>query len=434
MSQAQNPEGAYRALEGEYDLDLEVIGDIHATDIENYKEHLTDKYESGELDGILVTGDLTTNPALAGGKDGIEDLSEYKQLLDENVGYLDEIGDELDVDLYSVHGNHEPVKGAHPGAEEVIEGFEDAISQQEEEFSNFEGNYYEFLIENSENINDTSHGIAEIGDYTVVGGGSHLEPEVDPGALENAYETREIEVETENGAKVSDLVKGPVTGLATLGVAPFGKSVGGPKTVTEEYLPEEKREEFSDYFEKYDELEQLIEEAGDNIIALDHGVPYGSGLDTVRGGANKGSVVWRDLLEEHGEKITGFVGGHFHGGGEAELADVPIYNVGEGQYRQFGVNNGEIEHSAYDWEDIGGEAPPENEQPDNPQTPEQPQQAPGPQNISPEQRALIEQVEQELQEGEITRSEAQDRLRELMAQEGAQMPQTPGAGQAQAGT
>jgi len=239
MSQAQNPRDPYRTLEGDYDLDLEVIGDIHATDIENHKEYLTDKYDSGELDGILVTGDLTTNPALGQpGRDGVEDLNDYKELLDENISVLDEIGDELDVDLYSVYGNHDPVKGAHPGNEEVIDAFEQGLEDHDEEFSDFDGNYYEFLVDNAENLQDVSHGLVEIGDYTIVGGGSHFEPEVDPRALEGAYETREVEVDS--GPKASDLVKGPLTGLATLVTAPFGKTVGKTETVTEEYLPEEK--------------------------------------------------------------------------------------------------------------------------------------------------------------------------------------------------
>jgi len=439
MSQAQNPGDPYRSLEGDRELDLEVIGDIHATDIENYKEHLTEKYSSGDLDGILVTGDLTTNPALGQpDRDGIEDLADYKQLLDKNVGVLDEIGDELDVDLYSVYGNHDPVKGAHTGKEDLIGGFEDQLGEHDEDFSDFDGNYYEFLVDKTNNVEDVSHNTVEIGDYTILGGGSHFEPEVDPQALEEAYETREVEVE--RGPKASDLVKAPLTGLATLGAAPFGKNVSGTKKVTEEYLPEEKKEEFSDYFEKYEELENLIEDAGDNIIALDHGVPYGSGLDTVQGGANKGSVVWRDLLEEYGDKIDGFVGGHFHGGGEAEMAETPIYNVGEGQYRELGVTNGEIDHFSYDWEDIGGEAPPE------PETPQQPQgrgmEALGRQAQQvPDEQIPEDLVEDIMEEENLDREDALQKAKMIGLARSMQRTQQPqqapdvgnGARQAQAG-
>lgn len=438
MSQAQNPGGAYKALEGDHDLDLEVIGDIHGTDIENYKEHLTDKYDPGELDGILVTGDLATNPDISPGRDGITDLSEYRQLLDDNIQVLDSIGDELDVDLYTVYGNHDPVKGAHPGKEDDIDAFEQALNEYDPNFADFDGNYYEFLVDKADNVQDVSHGLVEIGDYTIVGGGPHLEPEVDPEALEEAYETREVEIEQE--AKASDLVTGPIAGLATLGAAPFGKEVGGPKTVTEEYIPEEKKEEFSDYFEKYEELEQLIEKAGDNIIALDHGMPYGTGLDTVRGGASKGSLVWRDLLEEHGDKITGFVGGHFHEGGEAELADVPVYNVGEGQYREFGVAGGEIEHVSYDWEDIGGEPPPE---PQNAAQNVDPEALDQYADRIPDEQVPEDVVEEVMSRENLSREEALQRIKRkgiLQAMQQNQQPAMPNtvgpngsAGQSQAG-
>jgi len=101
----------------------------------------------------------------------------------------------------------------------------------------------------------------------------------------------------DSGPKASDLVKGPLTGLATLVTAPFGKTVGKTRNSYGGVSARRKREEFSDYFlKKYEELESLIEEAGDNIIALDHGVPYGSGMDDVGRGEEtnyQGSLVER---------------------------------------------------------------------------------------------------------------------------------------------
>lgn len=331
-------------LEGDYDTQLEVIGDIHDTDIETYKEFLTDKYGEEGPDAIAFTGDIADNYGIRTGAPDF-DPEVYEEQAKENYGFLNAIGEEFDLDIHKIKGNHEVENGVHPGNEATVEAMEEYAEENEEGFNEFEGSYDDFLTEQFDRINDISYDSVELeGGITLVGGGSHYDPEAgaDPEAgLEGFLE--EYDEDDWEEEEWDDLVSGSWFGLGDVINDAYRKY----KDLTderEEFLPKDvKTEEHKDYEEKYDKIDQLLSEAGEDTVVLTHGAPYGEDEDSIDhygDKGNQGSIVWKEMLQKH--DIESFFCGHHHGGGEEQLYDTQVINVGKGQGVEAGIKQGEV--------------------------------------------------------------------------------------------
>jgi len=334
-------------LEGEYDTQLEVIGDVHDTDIEGYKNYLTSKYGEEGPDAIAFTGDAADNHGIRANGPEL-DPQEFTGEAKSTYGILDEIGEEFDVPVYKVRGNHEAVKGAHPGNEAVVEEIEEYAEENEEGFEDYEGNYDDFLVEQFDRLEDISYDSVELeGGMTLVGGGAHYDPEegVDPekgleGFLEE-YDEDDWEEE-----EWDDLIGGSWFGLGDIINAAYDSYRSFRGHEKEEYLPDEvKTEAHKEYEDKYEKLDELLSEAGENTVVLTHGAPYGEDGDSIdymgeeRG--NQGSVLWKEMLQKH--DVDTYFFGHQHGGGEDEMYGTNLVNVGKGQYFEAGLVDGEVE-------------------------------------------------------------------------------------------
>jgi Icc-related predicted phosphoesterase len=354
-----------KGLDGEYEEEIEVVGDIHNTDVGSYVEALDSKYDEGP-DAVLAVGDL----ASAEGHDGVESADQYGGMVDENLTQLNEIG----VDVYFVPGNHDAVEGANPG-----QGMVDELG----------ADYLDQIAEDLENVHNLEYDSAEIGDLTVVGGSHHLRPEIpeqfrgEPDLEDFGYDLEDIANELEGGQSHdygfwSDI---PVIGSIVEYVGDFlgyGQEEVSPEDLEIDDIPEDILEEQGNYEElqeylemkqefeevkasKKEKLDELLDEAGENVIVLDHGMPFGGDADSDidymgEEAGHQGSLVWNELLQEH--DVDSFYGGHFHGkGGEKdEIHGTEVYNIGPGQYLEAGYEAEGVEDTFhYDQTMLGGE-------------------------------------------------------------------------------
>ena len=368
MSEAQTqdefPE-IQRGLEGEYEEEIEVVGDIHTTDVESYVEAVDQKYDEAP-DAVLAVGDLGS----AEGHDGIETSEDYGELVEENLSHLNQIG----ADVYFVPGNHDAVEGANPGQKMVEELGED---------------YLDEITEDLENVHNLEYDSAEIGDLTVVGGSHHFRPEI-PEELRGeteledfGYDLEQIADELEEDHKPDYGFWGeiPVIGnvIEYLGdIFDYGKEQVSPEDLEIEDIPDDILEEHGDYeklqeylelkdeFEqvksdKKERLEQLLDDAGENVVVLDHGMPYCGEVDSDidymgEEAGHQGSLVWDELLQEY--DIDSFFGGHFHGkGGQTDqVHGTEVHNIGPGQYLEAGYGEEGLDETfMYDQTMLGGE-------------------------------------------------------------------------------
>ena len=379
-------ESVSKGLDGEYDSNIEVVGDVHDTDLESYRKSIESKYDKSELDGIAVVGDLTSVP----GKDGIETIEEYTELYEENLSEFEDLAESLDTEIFVVDGNNDPAEDALPG-DRAREAAKKYASENIDGFSG-EDEYKDFVFDKLDRVQNISYDSVDIGDVTLVGGTHHTQPEVpedyrgDVDLEDFDYDLEEIssELEDRNEPDYGFIGKIPVLGgiVETVGnffgygdinVDPEDVDLEelqglpddlledlGNKEDLEQYL-EERKTARDQYNEKKERLEEVMEGAGENVIVLDHGMPFGEGedfdLDYIseeRG--HQGSMAWADILEEY--EVDSFFGGHFHGKGgmNGDIHGTDVYNVAEGQYMEIGINDGGLDQSYfYDQKEWGGQ-------------------------------------------------------------------------------
>lgn len=374
-----------KGLDGEYDSNIEIIGDIHDTDIQSYRKAMESKYDKGELDGIGVVGDVTSVP----GKDGVQNIEDYIELYENNLSELESLAESLDTEVYVVDGNNDPAEGALPG-DQLIEPANEYAAENKEGFTE-DDDYKEFAFDQLDRVQNISYDSVEIGDVTLVGGTHHTQPEImeeyrgEVDLEDFDYDLDEIasELEDRHEPDYGFWGKIPVLGgvVQTLGTfLGYGDIEVDPEDVDLEELqelPDDLLEELGDkenldqYLmerdkareeceEKKQKLEDLLDDAGENVIVLDHGMPYGEGEDFEldymgedRG--HQGSLAWGDLLEEY--EVDTFFGGHFHGKGgmEGEIYGTDVHNVAKGQYMELGIKDGSMDEGYfYDQREWGG--------------------------------------------------------------------------------
>lgn len=352
QSLVKQAENLAEPLEGDYDTQLEVIGDIHETDIGEYKSLLSEKYGEDGPDAIAFTGDAVSNEDIRRSPQELNPEG-YTEDLEETYEILDEIGDEFDLDVYKVRGNHEAVKGAHsgkgcPGNEQSVEKIESYAKENIEGFEDFDGNYDDFAVSQFDNLEDISYDSVELeGGLTLVGGGSHFSPEEGAdsekgleGFLEE-YDDDDWEEEEWNNLVgswfgIGDIINGAHNW--------YRSTVKGEKK--EQYIPDDiKKEEHKEYEEKFNKLDSLLSEAEGDTAVLTHGAPYGEDEESIdfmgEEKGNQGSVIWKELLQKH--DVDSYFFGHQHGGGEDEMYDTRLINIGEGEYFEAGLVGGEID-------------------------------------------------------------------------------------------
>ena len=367
MSEAENPgSGDIAEDPGDaYDANIEVIGDIHYpnTDLEGYKEHLTDKYDEGELDGILLTGDIAQNDAIRAGFDG--DVEEYAEEFYDNlaqaVSILDGIGDELGVEIYTANGgNHAPIRGAQPGNEPVVETYEEVVQELDDDYDG-EENLFDHLLEETDNVNNISGEVVEVGGTSILGGTHHFEgfkpeaPDDDFGYdFEDVADHLEDEFEPDYGIWGDLPVIGSVveTVGSWLGMdeKEFDAEELDYEDIPDELLEEGREEELEAFLEARGEYDQdveqnkdLLEEAGEEAIVLTHGPVNGEEADSEidltegrNGEKHIGSYRWKDAFQEYSDEmdITA-VNGHLHSfNHEEELYGAEHFTVGMGEYME----------------------------------------------------------------------------------------------------
>jgi len=328
------------------------IGDIHG-EAEEVVDDILDNYDSGDLDGVVFVGDATNMPSKykqeAGTSDIASDLTS-KMILEDQYGQLDRLGDELDLSIYSLPGNHE-------------ERLDDT---------------YQEVVNSYEHVEDASYDSIDIRDHKVVGFGSHESREKPVGGFDSGETQVDEEVESyeesedDTKATPSDLITGPPSAMGSMigSMLGFGGSSNSSNESAEpseenEGAYEENDTETSEenpkkqiYGEKYERVDQLLTEAGDDSVLLHHSVPDGAELEgTEMGYVNdrvgyQGSVIGTEMLEKH--NLSAYLGGHHHGQEREEVLGTEVLNPGAGNYYELTLEDdgvGDTEHYGTDiWE------------------------------------------------------------------------------------
>ncbi len=370
----------------EFDSTLQ-LGDTELNGVP-YDE-IIDNYGSDDVDQIVFHGDASKKE----GKDvGTVSPDVYFNQLKETYQDLDKLGEELDADVLVLPGNHSPIEGSH-GYEEGkdkqhVEYVEKMLEEEYEEFSEYEGNAYEFFIDLHENLTDLTETEYQTEEgNTIIGMSDHFSPEIDTQNYELlkvgedieklGYDREEVadklyELQDKDGAdnskgKIKSFFDKPKVKwwIQPVGSGPVdaakeeNKEVGDidPENITRETienLPEDVKEEImtsehQQYLQMVDEHMELsdeeqkafreevarlggrIENADGKVHVVHHSTPYHSDRNQY------GSVVLADAIEKHGDKIEVVSGGHTHGGkGEYKLGGVHVLNAAE-TYSEIGL-------------------------------------------------------------------------------------------------
>jgi hypothetical protein len=403
------------------------IGDIHG-EAEEVVDDILDNYDSGDLDGVVFVGDATNMPGKyieeADAPDSVSGLTS-EAILEEQYSHLDRLGDELDLTIHALPGDHE----------ERID------------------NAYQEVISSYENVEDASYDSIDIGDHTVVGFGSHENREKPVGGFEsdeakaNADSDEVYEESSEESPKAtpSDLVTGPPSAMGSMigAMLGFGSSSNSTSTdqseETEETYDDEDSETTEEnpkkqiYEEKYDRVNQLLTDAGDDAVLLHHSVPDAAEIEGSEMGyvndevGYQGSVIGTEMVEKH--DLSAYLGGHHHGQNREGIFDTEVLNPGAGNYYEVTLENdgvADTEHFETDiWEpDYSAQAERVKEQVDNKL--EHIIEEVTPQIIDD----LPQEVRDEIEGGEMNPREIFEEIqRHLQAQTPQQPQQAPGTGQ-----
>lgn len=372
-------------------------------DFAHYSDNHGAELEDTDADTALLGGDYCDTRET-------KDPYELAEMVDDTFSTASENYE----DVKAIPGNHELELG--PSVDELY----DDLTDEEGEFEDDSDSLYEHLTGNEgedpedadtlfdlvvnqyDNVEDVSYSSFEIDGHTVVAGGSHHDPEIPKKVydlLEDDPEMDELGYDDEKLEEVADMMEGeedygfwgnlPYVGDFFKKVGEFlgfyGTEDIDPEELGLEDIPEEERteahqeyldqieeieEEYGDQIEAMEEkketLQNLIDEAENPVIAFDHGIPMtddaGKELDYVeKVGAYKGSVVWKELLQEN--EVEAFLGGHFHGQMDEEAYDIRLLNPGTG-YQEVALEDG-LEVEQYELEAGGLEegGAPEQERP-----------------------------------------------------------------------
>lgn len=348
------------------DTNILQLGDTELQGVPS--EDILEQYEAGDLDAIVYHGD--------GSKKGVG-AENYINQLQDTYDELDNLGGELDTEVYVLPGNHEPRRGIHTGGDEEVKEFEQQLEEEYEDF--VEGDdAYEFLVGSKDNLVNLEHNSADVGDYTLVGGSDHFGPELgnaligadfteDPELEQIGYGEDELEevaahledeTETDYGF-IGDL---PLIGKAVKYIGDFlgyGSEDIDPDEIGLEDIPDElKTDEHEAYEQAVEQVEgelesevnkvgEMIEEADGEVLFFDHGMPYSDEAevhpDEIEG-TPKGSMMVKEVLQGYGEDIVMMGGGHFHTADTYDMYGTDIVNSAEA-YTEIGLSDGGLEYT-----------------------------------------------------------------------------------------
>lgn len=360
MSSAETEEEVEAPGIADYDTGVLQLGDTELDGVP--EEEIVEGYEDAGIDAVVYHGDASKKQS----QEGWADEGEYIEQLQDTYESLNSIGESLGVDVLTLPGNHEPIAGNHYDDEEYMEEVESMLGEEYEGFEEFEGNAYEFFLESDEiendNITDFSGSVYETeGGVSLVGLGTHMEPELDEEAFqllqsdlgleELGYGEEDLEAVAEELSEEPGFEYGWIGDLPYIGdwIQKIGDKIAGwldygavdvePEDVNledfeelgEEFMTEEhmqyledmeelkESEEYGEFEEKIGKIEELIGSAEGEVAIFNHGVPYGEE-------APHGSMALREITERHGDSIRMIGGGHDHNPGVYEMNDVPIVN------------------------------------------------------------------------------------------------------------
>jgi len=337
---------------GEYDTSIVQLSD---TELEGVPyEEITERYGEGDVDAFVYVGDASKKQ---GG--GVTHPEEYLEQFEETYENLSKIKEELDTEVLVEPGNHAPIAGAHTpwnGEEDIdskyVENVETLLEENYEEFSDFDGNAFEFLAEEYD-LTNIEYDSIEIGDLTVIGGTYHdgeMEKVIEKEWLEETPDPEELGYDTEelsDGIEIDLRYDGIFSNVPILGDV-LDYFLGGtrnpePEEVTLEDIPEdygktEAHNYLEDAIELKDYFEEEIEKAEKDVYLTHHGAPTSTA-------GQYGSTVVDNIIDNYSEEIAIVGGGHTGSAGIDEYQETPVFNTNDGAVAEIGYQEGEVAHS-----------------------------------------------------------------------------------------
>ncbi len=369
-----------KAQEGSAGSDLENFRDMDGTlqlgdtELDGVPyDDIVEQYDSEDVDQIVYHGDASkkVEKGAIGGDAEIDDDT-YIEQLEETYENLDELGDYFDADVLTLPGNHAPVKGTHYNDEDKIERIEEKLEEEYGDFSDYEGNAFEFFIDSHDNLVNFVNSTYETEDgNTIIGldthmGNDHNEFELEGDVydlLKSDPDTDDLGYEEDDLKEVAEVMEGenePDYGL--LGEIPLlgglAKKIGGmlgygevdvePEEIDLEDIPDElKTEEHKEHEEKIegledseevekfmgrvDEIGEMIGEAEGDVMLVHHSTPYSEKDE-------HGSTVVTEVMRKYGEELDVVTGGHNHGNEIFELGGTDVVNASQ-TYTEIGMGD-----------------------------------------------------------------------------------------------
>jgi len=343
---------------GDFDTNILQISDTEDQGLDY--EELIGRYDEGDIDLIQFAGD---------GSKKVMAPNEYLEQLEDTYEVLDDLSQDLAAEVTVLPGNHAPIAGAHaPGGEvkdkEYVEEVESLLEDKYDEFTEFDGNAYEFLVDTKyDNITNLEFDSIELEGLTVLGGTHHIEEETsrkflnsEPGIGDLGYDAEELSGEI----TVERPYDGIFSKIPYLGdwISDFFATEENPDPseielgdIPEDYETTEEHEEYLEAVDMFDSLEEMILESENDVYLAHHGAPS-SMVD------NYGSTVVDKLTEKHSDRLALVGGGHT---GEAmmdELYGTAAVNTNNGYATEIGLQDGEVGYqNAYDPTITGKESP-----------------------------------------------------------------------------
>lgn len=404
MSDAENSPD-FSSLDGTLQLgDTELLGVPG--------EEIAEKYSSEDINQIVYHGDASKK-VQEGPVDGEGEVPDdvYLDQLEETYETLDSLGEELEADVLTLPGNHDPISGAHYGDEEKVGRIEEMLEEEYDEFADYDGNAFEFFIDSHDNLVNFVDGVYETEDgNTIIGMSDHLEPELgeedfrayqftksdEPGMDELGYgdeklgevaELLEDQHEPDYGF-LGGLTDIPYVGKYLEGAVEWiGEKLGygeidiDPESLELEDIPEDERteehierlemleeveenEKVQEFIQKIEDIAGKIESAEGDVMLVHHSIPYGEN-------AEYGSMIASELMREYGDEIDLVTGGHMHGNGIYELEDTPVINAAE-TYTEIGLGSEELYAEQHEIRPPQPEPRPEPQEESGAELPQQP--------------------------------------------------------------
>lgn len=369
MSETKNQESGL----AEYNAGVIQLGDTELNGVPD--QEIAEKYNSENVDAIVYHGDASKK------QDEGEGVSHdtYLDQLQETYESLNNLGSELDADVLTLPGNHEPISGNHYNDEEYVEEVKEMIDEEYDEFSEFDGNAFEFFVDSktedveNDNLVNFSGSVYETDSgISLVGLGSHMEPEIDretyellnadPDTEDLGYEEDDLERVAEELSTDKEFNYGLLSRIPVLGnwiekagdyileAINYGKDVDLDEVDLEdieelgdefmskehqEYLDKieeiEGSEEYAKFEEKIEKIEQLIESAEGEVAVFNHSTPHSENNEY-------GSTALTHIADEYGDQIEMIGGGHSHNPAVHELGETKVVNAAE-TYTEIGFGD-----------------------------------------------------------------------------------------------